>query len=282
MAQLVWLITGCSSGFGEVFVRQLLARGDLVVATARRLERIQHLQDAGAAVLQLDVTDNQQKIREVVSEAISIHGRIDVLVNNAGYIATGAWEDLEYEQFLAEFDTNVFGAIKVTRALLPHFRQAKAGTNVFISSRSGWIGDPFCSAYSGSKFALEGLVEGLWKETQQFGIKTLLVEPGRFRTKFLSDGNKKAIVSKIPDYTEGSKALLEILEREDLAQPGDPEKGITVIIDVVRGEGCAVGREIPFRLPLGADCYEAIKEKCQDTLKLLEEWQQIIRGTDYS
>ncbi len=200
MPQLVWLITGCSSGFGEIFVRQLLERGDLVIATARRPERIQHLAKLGAAALQLDVTDSQQTIRERVAAAVAVHGRIDVLVNNAAYIATGAWEDLEYvphcphvrrsfqkmftgssyclhpspkgiclltdfgaenryEQFLAQFETNVFGAIKVTKAVLPHFRERRAGTNVFISSRSGWCGDPFCSAYSGSKFALEGKQE---------------------------------------------------------------------------------------------------------------------------
>ena len=159
MPQLVWLITGCSSGFGEVFTRQLLARGDHVIATARKLEKIQHLKDAGAATLQLDVTDSQQKIRDQVAKAIAVYGRIDVLVNNAAYIATGTWEDLEYEQFLAEFDTNVFGVIKATRAVLPHFRERRQGTNVFIGSRSGWLGDPFCSAYSGSKFALEGEIQ---------------------------------------------------------------------------------------------------------------------------
>ena len=107
MPQLVWLITGCSSGFGEIFVRQLLARGDLVVATARRPERIQHLAGLGAATLQLDVTDSQQTIRERVAAAVAVHGRIDVLVNNAAYIATGAWEDLEYVPSLSPCPTFV-------------------------------------------------------------------------------------------------------------------------------------------------------------------------------
>ena len=96
MAQLVWFITGCSSGFGEILTRQLLSRGDHVIATARKVENIQHLKEAGASILQLDVTDDQQKISSIVAEAITIHGRIDVLVNNAGFVATGTWEDLEY------------------------------------------------------------------------------------------------------------------------------------------------------------------------------------------
>ena len=156
MTQLVWLITGCSSGFGEQFVRGILSRGDLVIATARKLEKLQHLKQAGASILQLDITDNQQSIRNTIAKAISVYGRVDVLVNNAAYIAIGVWEDLEYEDWLAQFDTNVFGTIKVTRALLPHFRQRQSGAMVFVSSLSGWIGHSGCSAYAGSKFALEG------------------------------------------------------------------------------------------------------------------------------
>lgn len=178
MAQLVWLVTGCSSGFGMQFVHSILARGDRVIATARNLEKIEQLKQVGAAVLQLDLTDSQQNIRETVSRAINIYGRIDVLVNNAAYIAVGNWEDLEYvslgesplwlktianiedrpEDFLAQFDTNVFGTIRVTRALLPHFRQRRNGTMVFIGSLSGWIGHPGVGAYAGSKFALEGIL----------------------------------------------------------------------------------------------------------------------------
>lgn len=172
MTQLVWLVTGCSSGFGEQFVHGILARGDKVIATARKLEKITHLEKAGAAILQLDITNSQQSIRETMSEALSIYGGIDVLVNNAAFASMGTWEDLEYvvsnipwgptdlvarlEDFIAQFDTNVFGTIRVTRALLPHFRQRRSGTAVFIGSLSGWIGHPAVGAYAGSKFALEG------------------------------------------------------------------------------------------------------------------------------
>ena len=157
MSPRVWLITGCSSGFGEEFVYKIIERGDKVVATARDISKIQHLEQAGASILRLDITDDQASIRSTISTAIGIYGVIDVLVNNAAYIAAGFWEDLEYKDWLAQFDTNVFGTIKVTRAILPHFRQRGSGTTVFIGSLSGWIGHPGVSAYSGSKFALEGL-----------------------------------------------------------------------------------------------------------------------------
>ena len=175
MSQLVWLITGCSSGFGEQFVYSILARGDRVIATGRKVEKLKHLEQAGAAILQLDITDSQQSIRDTIAKAISIYGKIDVLVNNASYVSVGTWEDLEYatshsspetlqacshhgryEDFFAQFDTNVFGTIKVTRALLPHLRQRRTGTMIFIGSLSGWIGHGCVSAYAGSKFALEG------------------------------------------------------------------------------------------------------------------------------
>jgi NADP-dependent 3-hydroxy acid dehydrogenase YdfG len=156
MAQLVWLITGCSSGFGEQFVHSILARGDQIIATARKLEKIQHLKQNGVDILQLDITDSQESVNATMSKALSIHGRIDVLVNNAAFIQVGILEDLEYSDWAAQFETNVFGTIKVTRALLPHFRQRRAGVNVFIGSLSGWIGHDFCGPYAGSKFALEG------------------------------------------------------------------------------------------------------------------------------
>ncbi|KAK0124111.1 hypothetical protein ONS95_009094 [Cadophora gregata] len=280
MASLTWFITGCSSGFGEQFVRSILARGDKVIATARRLGSIAHLKEAGAAVLQLDITDHQANIDAVLAEALKIYGGIDVLVNNAGYISIGTWEELRYEDFLAQFDTNVFGTIKATRAILPHFRQRHAGTVVFIGSLSGWVGHPGCGAYAGSKFALEGMVESLQQEVSPFGIRTLLMEPGRFRTQLLSSQNMKTVQSAISDYSQLSSARISGLEGEDRKQPGDPVKFVEYVLDLVRGEGVAEGREVPSRLPLGKDVFDDVKRKCEETLRLLEEWKEIIRGTD--
>ncbi|KAF2107052.1 hypothetical protein BDV96DRAFT_506887 [Lophiotrema nucula] len=280
MPQLIWLVTGCSSGFGEQFVQSIINRGDKVIATARNLSKILHLQQTGAATLQLDITDAGQSLSSTINKAIAIYGRIDVLVNNAGFITIGSWADLSHEDWLAQFNTNLFGTIKLTRALLPHFTQRRSGTLAFISSLSGWIGHGYCGAYAASKFALEGAVEALRNETANLGIKTLIMEPGRFRTLLLSSNNLKAsrsTESRPAEYEE----KLEGLGKEDQRQPGDPKKFVEITIDVVREEGFAKGREVPFRLPLGIDCYDDVKSKCEETLRLLEEWKDVTTSTDF-
>ncbi|KAI8961222.1 NAD(P)-binding protein [Daldinia sp. FL1419] len=281
MSQLVWLITGCSSGFGEALVHQILSRGDLAIATGRKLDKLQHLEKLGAVTLELDVTYSQETINDIIAKAIAVYGRIDVLVNNAAFVTSGGWEDIECDQLLSQFDTNVFGVYRVTRAVLPHLRERRSGVMVFISSLSGWHGHPFTGPYAGSKFALEGLVESLAQETEGFGIRTLLVEPGRFRTPLLSPSNLRAVTSSIPDYAEASKAYMDGLAKGDRTQPGDTGKAVKIILDLVRKEGCASGREVPFRFPLGRDSYETIKGKCEETLLLLQDWQDVINSTDY-
>ncbi|KAI1632957.1 hypothetical protein F4809DRAFT_644939 [Biscogniauxia mediterranea] len=281
MSQLVWLVTGCSSGFGEQFVRKILSRGDLVIATAHKPEKIKHLEQPSVTILPLDISSDQSTLNETVSKAISIHGRVDVLVNNAAYAMLGSWEDVEYEQLVAQFETNVFGVFKVTKAVLPHLRQRRSGTMVFIGSRAGWFGDGFAGPYAGSKFALGGLVECLSRETAELGIKTLLIEPGRFKTKLLSTGSAQVIPTRIPDYAASNTTFVHRIAAEDQMQPGDTGKGVRIIVDLVRREGHAATREVPFRLPLGRDCYDTIKEKCEETLAVLRDWESVIKSTDY-
>ncbi|KAK0638587.1 hypothetical protein B0T16DRAFT_421386 [Cercophora newfieldiana] len=281
MAQLVWLITGCSSGFGSAFVSEILTRGDLVIATSRNVDKIAHLSQSGVTLLQLDVSNSQESLDKTVAAALEVYGRIDVLVNNAGYIATGSWEDVKEHDLVTQFDINVFGPVRVTKAVLPHMRARKQGTLVFMGSRSGWYGDPFCGPYSGSKFALEGMVESLRWETAPLGIRTLLVDPGRFRTGFLSSaGNLGIAESKVDDYKEPYQTFLGYLAAEDGQQPGDVAKAVKIIADVVRREGSAKDAEVPFRLLLGSDCFDTVKEKCEETLKVMKQWEGIIKSTD--
>lgn len=127
-----------------------------------------------------------------------------------------------------------------------------------------------------------GLVESLWRETEPLGLRTLLIEPGRFRTQLLSSSNLKIANSSIPDYAERSEDFQKMLAMEDRTQPGNVEKGVSIILDLVRSEGVAAGKKIPFRLPLGTDCYESIKEKCEETLRLLDEWKGVINSTNYA
>ncbi|KAK1243402.1 hypothetical protein MKX07_004030 [Trichoderma sp. CBMAI-0711] len=280
MAPLVWLVTGCSSGFGREFVHEILKRGDKVIATARRPETLEDLKKAGAAVLQLDVTWHQERITETINNAIAIFGQLDVLINNAAYVLGGAWEDLSYEDFREAFETNVFGPLKVTKAALPHMRARKTGTNVFISSISGWSGMEFNAGYAGTKFALEGMAESLDREVRPLGLRTLIIEPGFFRTDLLSQGNLKTTESSIPDYAEASKAFNRLLAEKNHAQAGDPKKGVAVVVDLVRQEGVVEGKKVPVRMALGQDAYEVIKGKCRKTIELLEDWKDVISSTD--
>ena len=185
MPRLTWLVTGCSSGFGDQFVHAIVARGDRVIATARNATgRLQPAKDIGAAILDLDITAPQAVLDAKVKEAIGIYGTLDVLVNNAGYIEGSLVEEARYgglarrnfsrssfadvvmlysyDRLVAQFNTNLFGTMAMTRAVLPHFREKKAGVIAFLGSDAGWIGEPGAGPYCGTKFALEGQFVGSW------------------------------------------------------------------------------------------------------------------------
>ena len=186
MPQLTWLVTGCSSGFGENFVHAILARGDRVIATARNAaERLQPAKDNGAAILDLDITAPQAVLDAKVKEAVGIYGGLDVLVNNAGYIEGSLVEEARYgglarrkpltvvsfadvvilssyDRLVTQFNTNLFGTMEITRAVLPHFRERKAGIIAFLGSEAGWAGEPGAGPYCATKFALEGQFVGSW------------------------------------------------------------------------------------------------------------------------
>jgi len=283
MPPSIWLVTGTSSGFGEEFVKQITARGDKVIATARNLDKVKHLKDTGAAFLQLDVTASQDELNRKVKEAIGIYGRIDVLVNNAGYVGVGTLEEVGHERMFHMFNTVVFGSEKLTRSILPHFRERRDGLIVFNGSMWGWEGVTANSMYCGAKFALEGIVESLAGEVRPLGIKTLLVEPGFFRTAILTPENVKLPDSTIKDYEQINQGIKETLEGANGKQPGDPVRGVEIILDVVKREGVAAGqgKEYPARLPLGTDALECLRKKCRDTLKLLDEWERIIVRSDF-
>lgn len=149
-----------------------------------------------------------------------------------------------------------------------------------MSSLCGWIGHPGNAAYASSKFAIEGFAESLNAETAHLGLKTLLIEPGVFRTNFFSSTNLRTKQSQIADYAEFSRGILGYLASQDQKQPGDPAKLVNVVIDLVRGEGVAKGKEVPFRLPLGSDCVKEVKAKCQKTLEVIDEWEDVCQGTD--
>ncbi|GFF58473.1 uncharacterized oxidoreductase YusZ [Aspergillus udagawae] len=276
----VWLITGCSSGFGSEFVTQALSRGDKVIATARTIANITHLRDAGAAIMQLDVTASQEGLNQKASDAIAIYGKVDILVNNAAYTQFGTLEDMNHGDYLSQFTTNVFGTINTTRAFLPHFRERRQGVIVNIGSMAAWESYPAVGAYCASKAALRYATEALSQETASLGLKTLLVEPGQFRTELLSAKNSMFVETRFPEYRELTEASFKTFRDANGKQRGDPQKGVARIIDVVKGENAAEGKEWPKELALGPDAVAAIRKKCQDTLKKLDEWEEFSCGTD--
>ncbi|RHZ49210.1 putative short-chain oxidoreductase [Aspergillus thermomutatus] len=279
MAQ-VWLITGCSSGFGSQFVTQALSRGDKVIATARNIAKLAHLREAGAAVMQLDVTASQEELDQKASDAIAIYGKVDILVNNAAYTQFGTLEDMNHDEYLSQFTTNVFGTINTTRAFLPHFRERREGVIVNIGSMAAWEAYPAVGAYCASKAALRYATEALGQETASLGIKTLLVEPGQFRTELLSANNSMFVETRFPEYRALADASFATFRDAHGKQRGDPKKGVARIIDVVKGENAAKGKEWPTELALGPDAVAVIRKKCQDTLRKLEEWEEFSCGTD--
>ncbi|KAF2194225.1 oxidoreductase,short chain dehydrogenase-like protein [Zopfia rhizophila CBS 207.26] len=257
MASLVWLITGSTSGFGAEFVKALLAKGDKVIATARNPSKITHFQEAGAAVLKLNLAADQADLNKLAEAAIAIYG---------------GWMFCR-DDWIKQFQTHVFGPLGVTRAFLPHFRARRAGTLVFIRSTAAWGGIPTLGAYCASKSAL--------RELDPFGIRTLLVEPGFFRTELLNANNTVYIDTKIEDYEPLTNKLYAQFRGAHHQQPGDPAKDVARIIEVVTSKGDAAGKPFPVSLALGPDAVSTLQTKCTDTLELVNEWEVVSSNTTH-
>ncbi|KAF8531147.1 short-chain oxidoreductase [Gautieria morchelliformis] len=279
--QLVWLITGTSTGFGRDLTLAAMQRGDKVVATARNLSKIHDLREAGADIIELDVTSPLEKLQAITKQAVDIHGRIDVVVNNAAYIAVGALEENTPEETYQQFNTNIFGALNVTRAALPYLRAQKSGTVVWIGSVGGWRGSPNAGLYCATKYAVRGLSETLHAEISPLGLRSICFEPGYFRTSFLEQDHRNAYDPRIADYAEMTSKANDALVAYNGRQPGDPKKLVQVILDVVRVEGVAQGRETPLGLPLGSDSANVIKDTLGRTANILEQWEDVIKSTDF-
>lgn len=273
MSADVWFITGASTGLGRALAEALLLRGHRVAATARRKESIRDLEDRypnAAITMPLDVNDHSA-IAPVVRAAVEVFGSIDVAVNNAGYALIGAFEELTEPQLRAQLETNFFGAWAVTQSVLPIMRERRAGTIVNISSQGGIVGTPGTSAYSASKFALEGMSEALLSEVASLGLHVLIVEPGPFRTdmrrRSLEIGDHR--ISDYPDYGGNLRKL-------DGVQVGDPRLAAEAIIAAV------TSNQPPQRLVLGATALEAVRLKLQRANADLLAWEQTSIATAFA
>ncbi|PSN68624.1 NAD(P)-binding protein [Corynespora cassiicola Philippines] len=287
----VWLVTGCSSGLGRHLVGAILARGDRVIATARRHQDLDYLSDLEGSKervhrVTLDVTEPYDQVRTKLEKAADHFGSIDVLVNNAGFVLSGVWEETSDEELHRQFETNFFGAIRVTRCVLPYMRSARSGVILFMGSISGWYGVGAGGPYSASKFAIEGAAECLSKETSHLGIRTHVLVLGQFRTDILKQDRKSGILhpTEICDYHGIKNEMDKRHTQTNGKQPGDPRIAAERIVDLARLEDFSEEKKssLPLRIPLGSDALEIIRLKCHQTLESLGPWEHFAQSTDFT
>ncbi|ESK86949.1 short-chain dehydrogenase reductase sdr [Moniliophthora roreri MCA 2997] len=280
--QNVWLITGTSTGFGRRIVLLALERGDLVIASARNLAKLQDLPTSeNLRILHLDLSWNSAKIKAAVDEALTFWGRIDVLVNNAGYALKIMIEDASIEDFKEQFQTNFFGTVDVTNAVLPSMRKRRSGTIVNIGSRTTWGPEyPSQALYASSKAALRCYTENLNHEVSPFSIRVMICEPGSARTEGIM-GAAFRTDYPIPDYDEIRQWCAQRYRSLEGKQRGDPDKMMRLLVDVVRGEGQAAGREFPLYLPLGQDVEDAITRKSERMLDVVNKWKDLTSNMNF-
>jgi NAD(P)-dependent dehydrogenase (short-subunit alcohol dehydrogenase family) len=257
----VWLITGAGRGLGLEIAKAALAAGHIVVATGRNPAKVaaalgDHI---NLLAIKLDVTCLQDA-QSAVEAAVAKFGRIDILVNNAGNFFAGFFEELSPEQIRNQIETLLFGPMNVTRAVLPVMREQRSGLLLAISSTAGIAGQMFCSAYAAAKFGLEGWMESLGPEIAPFGIRTMLVEPGFFRTELLSDCSTTYAEATIDDYAEQTKGIVATWKSMDGKQGGDPAKLADALVKL------AALKEPPTRFAAGADAVQTFEAKANTLL----------------
>ncbi len=273
----VWLITGSSSGFGRALAEAVLAHGDRLIATARKPEQLKALVDhypETARAIALDVTNSQQ-VLSALEQAQATFGRIDVLVNNAGCGLIGALEEVSDEQLRRNFETNLFGAMHVMRAVLPIMRQQGSGHIINMSAIAGFTNELGFSVYGGAKFALEGVSEALRGEVEPFGIKVTIVEPGPFRTDFIGRSLER-VPTPLSAYEPTVGKFLNFLNQIEGQQPGDPVKAAKAIIQMVEAE------DPPLRLVLGKYAYRKFRQKIEQLTAELNRWESVGIATDFT
>ena len=266
----VWFITGAGRGMGADIAKAALAAGHSVVASGRNPDAVSKaVGDAdNLLVVKLDITDPQDA-ETAVKAALDRFGRIDVLVNNAGNFYAGFFEEISPEDFRAQVETNLFGPVNVTRAMLPVMRAQRSGLVVTISSTAGISGQEFVSAYAASKFGVEGWIESLAPEVAPFGIRTMLVEPGFFRTELLTEESTNYPEPSIDDYAEKTKRTVTAWKGMNGLQGGDPVKLAKALIQLASQE------EPPLRWAAGADAIGTFEKKAQNLLAQADAYREL-------
>jgi NAD(P)-dependent dehydrogenase (short-subunit alcohol dehydrogenase family) len=271
----VWLITGTSTGFGRALAEAVVARGDRLVAAVRRPETAEDLRRADpdrVRVVQCDVT-NFEQVTAAVDTAVGDFGRLDVLVNNAGYGLLAGIEEATDDQIRTQFEVNTFGVFGATRAALPVFRRQRSGHVIMMSSIAGQLGMPGLGYYDASKFAVEGFAEALAGEGQAIGLTVTILEPGNFRTNWAGASMTRS--EPIAEYEPAIGPTRELFAGLDGNQPGDPAKVAAAIIRMIDEP------EPPLRLVMGADALEFIGGKIEKQTAEMKAWEQVSKDSDF-
>lgn len=274
MQSKVWLITGSSRGLGRELVEAALEHGHRVVATARKPEALEDLYTRYGdqlLTLAMDVTDSAQ-VQEAIQTAHTAFGRLDVVVNNAGYGLTGAFEEMSEDEFRGQIDTNFWGVVHVSRAVVPILREQGNGHLIQITSIGGRQANPGLSGYQAAKFAVEGFSESLAQELAPLGVRLTIVEPGGFQTDWA--GSSMSFAQPLPAYASTVGALTKTLRSYTGNELGDPSKAALAILTL------AEMPEPPLRLPLGSDAYFLLNATYQRNLAELEQWKSTVTSTD--
>lgn len=273
----VWFITGSSTGFGRLLAEQVLAAGECVAATARSIAKVSDLEHQfpdRAKAIRLDVTDKKE-VSAAVEQAISAFGHIDVLVNNAGYGLVAAQEEASEDEIRRQIETNVYGVIHVTQAILPHLRKQRSGHIINMSSVAGLVGTPGLGYYNLTKFALEGMSEALALEVGPLGIHVTAIEPGPFRTDFAGRSADYS-PNEIEDYAPSAGKIRAIQHSVDGNQKGDPLRAVKAIQQAVDS------KNPPQHLLLGAFALNKFRSKLEQFQKEIAEWESVTVGADFS
>jgi NAD(P)-dependent dehydrogenase (short-subunit alcohol dehydrogenase family) len=270
MNKQIWFVTGAGRGMGVDIAKAALAAGHAVVATGRNSEQVSSALGThpDLIVVELDVT-SIDGAKNAVQAALDRFGRIDVLVNNAGNFYAGFFEEITPEDFRAQVETTMFGPLNVTRAVLPAMRAQRSGLIIAISSTAGIAGQEFCTAYAAAKFGVEGWIESLAPEVAPFGIQTMLVEPGFFRTQLLSTESTKFAKPVIDDYAKRTEETVAAWKSMNGKQGGDPAKLASALVQIASED------HPPFRFVAGADAIAAVEKKANDLLAQANAYREL-------
>jgi NAD(P)-dependent dehydrogenase (short-subunit alcohol dehydrogenase family) len=273
----VWLITGAGRGMGVDIAKAALAAGNAVVASGRNPERVNAALGAhdDLLVVKLDVTDPDDA-KDAARAALDRFGRIEVLVNNAGNFYAGFFEELSPQDFRAQVETLLFGPLNVTRAVLPVMRAQRSGLVVAISSTAGLVGAEFNSAYAAAKFAVEGWIESLAPEVAPFGIRTMVVEPGFFRTDLLTPESTSYADPSLDDYAERTNQTVAAWTRMNGQQAGDPAKLANALVQLASSD------EPPLRWVAGADAVQVVEQKVANLQAQVDAYRDLSSSLAYS